>query len=329
MAFHQARKFKNARLGGLRKEIETDVFELGKKPKNGLGMKFINKAYVQYLCERGGDVIMEPFPNPTGGSEALRQIGPLLTDKVAPQSILHSDSARAVKAWVDDHPDKDLIHVCVNHAQSKHFGFVWHLYVDENDGPHFVDLTDGKFEIIRAGTQHADGFCTIVKNAFKQRGGVLRKNVKAEIKEIQYRTNTSTFNIYDNFLEAWGDLENELREEKTTIKKVKKLVEWQYQEYENALDSFPRWECPGCGFYASEEKWKTERTKHQKTCQYYKLKNSQRYEHLPSRCCCCIYSYHKKGTKMKAPNVTFFIFTNVREFLKQSCSPSVDNIYRV
>ena len=222
MAFHQARKFKNARLGGLRKEIETDVFELGKKPKNGLGMKFINKAYVQYLCERGGDVIMEPFPNPTGGSEALRQIGPLLTDKVAPQSILHSDSARAVKAWVDDHPDKDLIHVCVNHAQSKHFGFVWHLYVDENDGPHFAELTDGKFEIIRAGTQHADGFCTIVKNAFKQRGGVLRKNVKAEIKEIQYRTNTSTFNIYDNFLEAWGDLENELREEKTTIKKVKK-----------------------------------------------------------------------------------------------------------
>ena len=53
------------------------------------GQKHINKAYVQYICERnGGPVIMEPFPNPTGGPEALHQISPLLDDKVAANSIL-------------------------------------------------------------------------------------------------------------------------------------------------------------------------------------------------------------------------------------------------
>lgn len=310
MAHHQENKFKNVLLGGLRIEVETDVFELGKKSKNGLGMKMVNKAYVQYLCERNGDVIMEPFPNPTGGSEALLQIGPLLTKKIAPHSILHSDSARAVKAWVNDHPEKDLIHVCVNHAQSKFFGFTWLLYVDEEDGPHFSHLTieEGKYEIIRAGTQHADGFASVVKNALRQRGGVLRENVKAEIKEIQFRHNTAALDIYEVFLAAWGSLETDLRERRTTMKKLEKLVVWQYQVYNNALDSFPRWSCPGCGFDASGDKWKNERTKHRKSCRYYKLNNYRRYEHLDSRCCCCISPYHdKKGaTKIKAPNVTFY-----------------------
>jgi len=321
MAYHQEKKFKNSLFGGFGKEIETDVFELGKKPKNGLGMKMINKAYVQYLCERDGDVIMEPFPNPTGGSEALLQIGSLLTDKVAPGSILHSDSARAVKAWVDDHPEKNLIHVCVNHAHAKFYGFVWLLYVDEEDGAHFEHLTiqDGKYDIIRAGTQHADGFASVVKNAFRQRGGVLRENVRAEIKEIQFRTNNVKSDIYEVFFTAWGDLEKDLIEKTTSMKKIKKMVEWNYQVYDDSPESFPRWVCPGCGFDASGEKWKNERKNHRKSCRYYKLNNSQRYEHLESRCCCCIYPYHdKKGTtKMKAPNVTFF-FHKCRRIFKHS-----------
>ena len=117
MAVAEEARMKTKTFGGDYKEIETDVFSLGQTSKNGLGFQTLNKAYVQYLTERGGPVLLETFPNPTGGSERLSQIEKVLNENIAEESILLSDGARAVKAWVSDHPDLSLVHCVVKHAE--------------------------------------------------------------------------------------------------------------------------------------------------------------------------------------------------------------------
>ena len=311
MAYHQFKKFNGKKLGGHRIELETDIFVLGNKPKGGLGFKNLNKAYVQFLCEREGDLIMEPYPNPTGGGEALTQIQDLLNEFVAPESILHSDSARALKAWVLDHPELHLWHIIVTHSLAKFYGFTWKLFVNEDDGYLFkhLKIRNGEYEIITAGTQKADGFASVVKNALRERGGCRREHVRAEIKEIQFRHNEASTDLYSTLLEAWGVLENDLRNKIVDLKFVYSLVKWDHHLYENALEEFPKWVCPGCEYTTDTKNWRSERTKHRKHCTYYKNKSEHQYEHLTSRCCCCVSSYHdSKPSKIQAPKVAFLSF---------------------
>jgi len=238
MAYHQHKKFEAKQLGGRRIELETDIFVLGHKPKGGLGFKNLNKAYIQFLGERHGDLIMEPYPNPTGGGEALTQIQELLNQFVAPESILHSDSARAVKAWVLDHPELHLWHIIVTHSLAKFYGFTWKLFVNEDDGYIFDHLkkSEGQYEIITAGTQKADGFASVVKTSLRKRGGCRREHVRAEIKEIQFRHNEKNGDIYSTFLQAWGVLESDLRNKITNMKFVYGLVKWNHHLNNNALE---------------------------------------------------------------------------------------------
>jgi hypothetical protein len=312
MAYQQYKKFHGKQLGGTRVELETDIFVLGQVPKGGLGFKNLNKCYVQFLGEKGGDLILEPYPNPAGGSEALTQIQDLLNEFVAPESIFHSDSARAVKAWVFDHPELNLWHIIVTHSLAKFYGFNWKLFVNEEDGEIFKHLkkSSGEYQIITAGTQKADGFSSVVKKALGQRGGCRRENVRSEVKEIQWRHNERSVDIYSTFLKSWGILENDLANGIVDLEFVHSLVEWDHEVYENAPEDFPFWCCPGCGYSTdTKKKWKAQRTKHQKSCKYYTDKAVNQYEHLTSRCACCIYSYHDSiGSKIQAPKVKFYNF---------------------
>ena len=276
---------------------------LGNLNKHGLGFRNLNKSYVQYFCQRDGPVILEPYPNPKGGAEALYQIKDLLDDKVAPYSNFHSDKSRGVRAWVSDNSDLNLVHVIVNHALAKFYGFTWNLYVDEIDGYGFehLKINEGKYDIIRAGTQHADGYASLVKKAFSQRGYVQRHLVKSELKEVQWRTNERCGDVFLAFLQAWCELETDLRDDfcEVDLPFVENLVNWDHHSYENAPDSYPCWICPGCGFNTEGISWKKERTTHKKSCKYYNLTPLRQYDHATSRCTCCIYSYHNSSQLSK------------------------------
>ena len=117
MAFAEDARMKNKTFGRKYKEVETDVFSLGQTSKNGLGFQTLNKAYVQQVTEPGGPVLLETFPNPIGGSERLSQIEKVLDENIKEESILLSDGPRAVKAWVSDQPDLNLVHCVVKHAE--------------------------------------------------------------------------------------------------------------------------------------------------------------------------------------------------------------------
>ena len=64
MAYAEYLRWKNKKIGGKFVDVENDVFQLGKKRKGGSGQYSVNKCYVQALGERGGDIILEVFPNP-------------------------------------------------------------------------------------------------------------------------------------------------------------------------------------------------------------------------------------------------------------------------
>lgn len=126
-------RLEGKKLGGYGAELEHDVFTLGQKRKNNTGRRTLNKCYVQYLRERKGEVIMDVFPHPKGGSERLQQIGPMLDNHVAEGSMFIADSSRATKAWHLDNPHLNLWHLVICHARSNETGFTWYAVLDETD----------------------------------------------------------------------------------------------------------------------------------------------------------------------------------------------------
>ena len=151
MAYGEHKRWENKKIGGPGVEIETDVFQLGKKPKNGQGERRLNKCYIQAIAERGGDVLFEVFPNPSGGPEALFQISGPLDRHLLPFTIIISDGVRALEAYCGDRRDKDFVHCIINHSEVNEHGFTWILYVDSDDGVGFEGLVDGKYRLIRVG----------------------------------------------------------------------------------------------------------------------------------------------------------------------------------
>lgn len=261
MAYNEHCRFKDLKLGGVGVELETDAFTLGKKSKNGLGQKFKNKCGVHYLCERDGLILLEVFPKPNGGSESSEQMKIILEGNIEPSSILHSDTVRGLSAYISDHPELDIVHIRVNHSEAKHSGFTWYLWLDSDDGNGFEHLTDGKYRILRAGTQHADGYAGMCKTWLNGKRGIRRENIKGYVKESQFRRNCNSENcdIYNCFLLAWGLLETDLREGRITKGELDEMLNWNFQAYDTPEETIPRWKCVGCPFETSGEKWRESR----------------------------------------------------------------------
>lgn len=137
--------------------------------------------------------------------------------------------------------------------------------------------------------------------------GILRQHIKGYIKERQFRHNNGEQDIFAVLLNAWADLENDLREGVTTLKSLKKLLEWDWKSYKDRPNVLPRWRCGGCNFSFKGLTWQEERKKHKKSCRYYNLPLSRTYEHSDSRCICCTIPYHQSAAfcKHKITKVIF------------------------
>ena len=287
-------------MGGVGIETETDVFMIGKTAKDGLGQRFKNKSYVQYFAERNGFILLEIFANPQGGPERLSHIKKVLDENLAYGSILHSDSVRSLKAWVNDNNHLNIMHILINHSEAKLFGFTWYLFVDHEDGEGFEHLTDGDYELIRAGTQHADGYAGSVKMWLNGKRGLTRDNVKGYLKEAQFRTNIGSRDVFDEILTGWGIMETKLRNNEISEAFLTSLLNWKFGDYDSIPEFLPVWECPGCSWSCEGTDWKKQRNSHKNTCVYYNLEPLRQYNHSTSRCSCCIHPYHGNGPKLKA-----------------------------
>ena len=103
------------------------------------------------------------------------------------------------------------------------------------------------------------------------------------------------------FLRCWGDVETALRDDfAKTIKELDECIKWDWEAYEGGREEKvdPSWTCPGCDFIAKGKTWAQKKAYHKKRCRYYNLlPNGQSYQHMSSRCCCCVVY---KGMKLKA-----------------------------
>ena len=118
----------------------------------------------------------------------------------------------------------------------------------------------------------------------------------------------------------WSVLESHLRTKVVSIEFVESLLDWDWKQYENLPDILCSWTCPGCNFSFEGISWKEERKKHKKECRYYNLCPNRQYEHMTSRCACCIYNYHDNVShpvKRKATRVTILYFIYVEKNEKQ------------
>ena len=332
MAYSEYLRFEEKQLGGPGVEVETDVFQLGKKPKNGLGFHSLSRAYVQFTGERNGNFSLNPFPNPRGGPEALRQIEGELKRLVAPQSIVNSDGVRAVRCFMLLHENLELYHFIIKHCHAKFHGFVWYLFINNQDGGIFSDIPEGECRQYEVHTQTADGAASLVKDALKSRGGGTRKNLKAELKEIQYRHNIGSGDIYSTFMHDWGVLEDHLHKKIVTMEFVHNLVKWNHEAYDEAPEFFPTWECPGCDFVSDPSDWKKDRKEHKKSCKFYQLEQKRTFEHGKARCTCCIRPYHDSNksqpAKLKATRSTNLIKKRKRkQKIKKKCPNPNCNSY--
>ena len=142
-----------------------------------------------------------------------------------------------------------------------------------------------------------------------EKRGIRRQHIKAYVKEKQFRRNNNDQDIFTCVMRTWGDLENDLRNGKTSLKKLEKLLDWDWKSYKNVPAELPKWRCGGCNFSFEGKSWKEERKEHKKSCRYYNLPNSRQYKHQESRCICCTVPYHSstKFCKCKVTKVIYYL----------------------
>ena len=110
VAYSEAKRFETLLLGGRGAEVEADACKLGRNRKSGIGRWGYNKAYVQFLGQRGGDVFLDVFAHPEGGVERLSHVEEVLDGKLGAGSILPTDRARAYSGYVKGNPGSQLYH---------------------------------------------------------------------------------------------------------------------------------------------------------------------------------------------------------------------------
>ena len=176
-AYAEAKRLKQVTLGGVGKEAQAAAAKLGRDRTNSVGHLSYNKGYVQFLGERGGDVIIDVFANPGGGVERLPRVKGVLDRNLAVGAILHTDRARAYVAYVRDNPQLDLTHCRVNHSEAEKEGCVWKLFMDWEDGQEFADDEDEE-TILTVSTQLADGYIANLKEWLPAQGGVQRAHLR-------------------------------------------------------------------------------------------------------------------------------------------------------
>ena len=307
VAWSEQKRLGLTKLGGIGEIVEADAFEIKRLRKNGLGAYYTNKCYVQFVGQRNGDIVMEVFPNPTGGPERLSHVTPVLDCHLADGSILMTDSATAYSGYVLDHPEKNLIHCQIKHAEAKLHGFTWMLYLDEEDGDQFVSA-GADYTILEVSTEKADGYASVLKKFCRTNGGVKRMLMQAYTKEKQWRTNHAAKDLILYFLRCWGDVETALRDDlEKTMKELDECIKWNWEAYEGKREEKqdPSWTCPGCDFLVEGKTWAQKKAYHKRRCRYYNLLPSGlNYQHMSSRCCCCVVY---KGMKLKAPRVILLV----------------------
>ena len=300
IAYAEAKRLKQVTLGGVGKEVEADAAKLGRDRKNAVGHLSYNKGYVQFLGERGGDVIIDVFANPGGGVEKLSQVKAVLDGNLAKGTVLHTDRARAYVAYAMDNPQLDLVHCRVNHSEAEKEGFVWKLFMDREDGPEFADNEDGE-TILTVSTQLADGYIANLKEWLSARGGVQRAHLRGYLKEKQWRSNWgSKKDLYAHFLECWAEMERDIRAGIVTMGDVDDCITWDYSGYFRGRDnesgsshegdarSDPYWICPGCGKVIAGRHAPQYKFTHKRKCKYYMEHPPRTYNHESSRCLCCV-----------------------------------------
>ena len=309
MAYSEQKRFESILFGGEGVEVETDAGKLGGNRKSGVGRYSRNKAYVQFLGERGGEVYLHVFAHPEGGVERLSHVKAVLDGKLGTGTILHTDRARAYSAYVVDNPHLKLSHCRVNHSAADKEGFSWNLYVDEKDGETFRGFP-GDYAVISVSTQTADGAFGKLKSWLHRKGGVARRDIWRFVKEYQWRTNWSRKrDLYERFLECFAETEEDLRTGYVSVTELHASLEWDYSSYraQPEVDEYDpadipsqqgeTWTCPGCGKVIGGKHRAQYKFYRKKTCRYYVELGSRTYDHESSRCLCCVYP--KKGRKRR------------------------------
>ena len=298
MAYYEEQRLMSEKIGGPWKFVESDAFSNGRKNKNGVGWLSFNKCYIQYVGERGGDIVMECYANPLGGPERIHQISDPFEKYLAPGSFLLTDAAFCYEAWVRDHPEMQITHAKVNHSQAKHYGFVWQLWLDHEDD---LGISFGDHKIVDVSTEQADGYAGELSKWLNRKGGVRRADMQAYVKEKQFLTNHGDLDAFDAFLIAWGYTESALRSGKVTMKELDACIQWDHSKYNEinveAYDSHDFWLCVGCDFMAIGQRAnvRNEKSRHKKKCQFYQENSSKpTYSHMKSRCVCCVFHGKKK-----------------------------------
>ena len=79
-AWSEEQRFENKKIGGTGVEVETDIFVLSSKRKNKQGRVKLNRGYIQFLGERGGEIFLDIFQNPRGGAERMFHVSPVFDE---------------------------------------------------------------------------------------------------------------------------------------------------------------------------------------------------------------------------------------------------------
>ena len=174
-------------------------------------------------------------------------------------------------------------------------------------------------------TFSADGSIGKSKEWLNYHGGQTRKNLGGYIKEFQMRGNCRVRNedVWKTWLDDCALVEHRLRTGELTLEKLKEYIAWDYSAYDvakkkisddlykcplasNGVDDYDTrissdlkniWFCRGCEYSCKGENYMQERTAHKRKCKYYvNHPRSPVFDHMSSKCVCCVF---EKGKKRK------------------------------
>jgi len=323
MAWAEYEYWQTNKVGGPKQVVEADAAQLGHRRKGGKGRCSRNRAfYLQTLVARDvpeeqkwGKRYFDLFRNPRGGPERLEHITPTFNELLLPGSWLCTDFARAYFAWNRDNAHKKVVHFAVCHKQYERDSFVWECVVDKTDGIPGVR----KEHIVSVSTQTADSAGKQVKEFLKRHGRPEEANLKAHVKECQWRANHKHDDQWKVFMTQLGTLETRLRDGTISLEELRDIISWDYQDIDHpladiddkfGLDDLPYnhtyWICACLEVFTGTSKSvSAKKGRHKRKCEYYKdAPDIFEFTHDKSRCSCCVV-LGRQNTKKRAMNMIY------------------------